>query len=420
MKRISLLAIAGSVWAQVPAPQPIQPQPLPQPQPVAPYVVQPTAPANPAPLAPIHDVLVEGNPAIERSMAALLVTPHDFFGQRAAAFQWNGGTSAFQGTALAVADRVFAAFDYSAPVGNLTGGYTARQWGIGGRLALNREGVSTSDSLSATNIKTVDSSLVPTGIGIFGSIELQQKLEAYAHIDWYTPTNYGSVEGDIYTGANKTSFSSASRSDAIKLGAGVRTEAKGNRGYSWNVSLDFAQYNFRNTTQSSDSTYPLYTIHQLGQLGKTIQVDGFVLGMGVDERIDYANGLGGSTDTSLTLGGTANHRYYVGPDWGYAVSLEPTLSIIVPIFENWTLKGGARTGIGYRSADPVEGEKALDYTQLATEVPTGSLGVRYDRGSRWAAEAQVSNAFLSNGPYFISGTGTTGIMTSFALTVNLK
>ena len=50
---------------------------------------------------------------------------------------------------------------------------------------------------------------------------------------------------------------------------------------------------------------------------------------------------------------------------------------------------------------------------------TLNVGLRYEH-KRWAAEAQVGNGFLTNGPYFVSGTSTAGLFASFALTVNLK
>lgn len=364
---------------------------------------------------------MQGNPAVDRSFANVVVTPHDYFGQRAAVFQWNGGADSYQGNAIAVCDKVFAAFDKSANVGNLTGGYMARAWGAGARIAFNRMSISTSDSLDNPNTLENDSTFAPSGYGVFGSMALQNKMTAYARLDWTTPSNYGHVKSDTYVGTNRTTTEFSSRADGIHLGGGVRSEAKGPRGYSWNFGLDYANYSYRASGQPSDSTHPVHTFHQLGQIGKTVEADGFVLAMGLDEKFTYANGRGGAYDTSFATGNVANIYFYQAPDWRYWLTLEPNLAVIVPLFENWTVKGGARTGITYTSVDPYPGEKEMNVSILTTASPTGSLGLRYSRGGRWAAETQVSNQFLTNGPYFISGgAGTAGLLTSFALTVSLK
>jgi len=407
VKRIALLALAGSAIAQVPAPVAA---PVPAPVPTEAPVV------NVAPLAPIHDILIQGNPAVGGSFASVVVTPHDYFGKRAATFQWNGGTPDFQGNAIAVCDKVFAAFDVTQGSGNLTGGYMTPVWGAGARVALNRYGASTSDSLAQITPVEVDSSLAPTGFGIFGSMALAGKKEAYARLDWFTPSNYSSLKLDTYTPLGKVTTENSSRADGIHLGAGVRTEAKGPRGYSWNVALDYANVSSRNSGQSSDSTHAIHTFHELGQLGKTVEADGNILAMGVDQRFIVANGRGGAADTSYIVYNGA----YVAPDWRYWVTIEPTLAVIIPIFENWTLKGGARTGLVYTSWDAVTGEKAYSEGRLTTTAPTGSLGVRYARNGRWAAEALVNNAFLSYGPYFVSGEQTSPLMAAFAITVALR
>lgn len=419
MKRYALLALAGSAMAQVPAPAPTL-APAPVPAPVAPV----DGAKNLAPLAPIHDVLLQGNPAVDGSIALAVSTPHDFYGQRAAAFQWAGGTSDFQGNAIAVCDKVFAGFDVYKNFGNLTGGYMTRTWGAGARLTFNRYTASTSDSITNPNLLEADSSYSPTSIGAFGSMALENKQEAYARIDWFTPSSYGSRKTDTYVGANRTSSEVSSRADGFHVGGGVRTEAKGPRGYSWNVALDYANFNVRNSGQPSDSTFTVHTIHELGQLGKTVEADGNVLAMGVDQRFILANGRGGSADTSYTVvtAGRPGAVAYQSPDWRYWVTIEPNLAVIIPIFESWTLLGGAKTGLVYTRWDEEVGEKGLSEARLTTTAPTGNVGVRYAKpGARWAAEAEVSSELLSNGPYFVTGAGTTKpALMSFAVTVGIK
>lgn len=421
MKRFALLALTGSVFAQVPvAPTPVG-------APTAPASTAPAqaVPQNPAPLAPVHDQLVEFNPALPGSFASLLVTPHDYFGERAVAFQWNGGSSSFAGTGLVVTDRLFAGFDVAKGDGVFSGGYTQRTWGAGLRFAFDR-GSMTQDSAANSYIKSADTTNPVDGFGVFGSMALKDNMKAYAHIDWYTPVAFLATNRETYTGVGVASLSTSTRADAFALGGGIRSEAKGPRGISWNLALDYANYNLRASGQSADSTHPMHTFHELGQIGKSLVADGFILAGGLDQKFIYANGLGGGPVDANGNGGVSDTANFIGPDWSYWVIIEPTLSVILPIYENWTLKGGTRIGLQYSKYDARLGDKETVHSSLGTTAPTGSLGLRYDRGGRWAAEAQVSNHFLSNGPYFISGAETKdantngGLFGSFALTVSFK
>lgn len=395
MKRISLVALtATAAMAQVPAVS----------TPAASSAsAGTTAGEIAAPLAPVHDELVQWNPAVPRSIGALVQTPSLFLGQRAAAFQWDGGAASYNGVGLAVVDQFFTGFNSVEGKGNLAGGYIASGFGVGANLHFQKEWTETDVGVD----RSTSTSLKPSGFGVFGSMG-RNDLLLYGHADWYTPIDYTKTTVDD----NET----GNRGDAIKVGIGAKTAPKGDLGISWNAALDYAYYEYRTSGTNSSKTKPLHTIHQLGQLGKTFSADGFVLAAGVDEKLGYYNALGTAPDTgnSITNIGSAID----GPDYGYEFSIEPTLAIIIPIFERWTLKGGAKGGLHFKSSDELAGDDYDGAGELLTNDPTGSVGIRYSR-SRWAAEAQITKGFLNRGPYFVSGSGD-DMFASFAITANFK
>lgn len=396
MKRISLVAIsATAAMAQVPAVATTAPMAAAAP------VSYATATQAKAPLAPIHDDLIMGNPALPRSLGYLLVTPSDYYGKREAAFQWNGGnTTTFNGTGLAVVDQFFAGFDAVKGQGQLAAGFIAPAFGAGLKVNFDKRGYA-ADPAEAGDVEEADSTLAPTSFGLFGSAPVGD-LTAYAKLDWGTPRSYGSTTFKTGNGSRTL----ASRSDLLVVGVGVLSAANGDEGLSWGAELEFAHASTRLSGQEDDDASSDYAIAQSADLGKTFSADGYILAVGLKEGIDYINGKGveGPTDSI--------------PDWGYAVELQPTLATILPVFEHWTVKGGTGLAVRYSSIDYVVGDDEEVESRLVTLKPTALVGIRYERG-RWAAEAAVENGFLNRGPNFVSGQSG-DLFASFAVTANFK
>lgn len=396
MKRISLLALsATTAMAQAPAATTAAAAPV------------ATTAASTAPLAPVHDDLVFGNPAISPSIAWVLVAPSDMANQRVAAFQWDGGASTFSGTGLAIIDNYFGAFDANGDQGELVGGYTTTQFGAGLRTNFRKTGFE-SDTINATPRRVEqDSTFAPTSIGVFGSIPLNG-LTVFGHVDWGTPRDYGSTVTKSRVGDATTTVSNSQRFDALTLGLGAATEAKGDRGLSWNADLELGYYRDR-----TDKVYSSYTMDVIGNVGTTFTADRFILAPGMLAKLGYWNGRGQDN-----IDFAPAHNYRGSADYGYGFELVPNLSTILPVFTHWSIKGCAFAGFEYQHEDVLKGEKSNSYGLFQTTGPGGSVGVRYERG-RWAAETQVANAFLSRGPYFLSGADG-NMFIAFALTLNLK
>jgi len=392
LKRITLLALSATVaMAETQAAAP----------------AAEVATASTAPLAPIHDDLVFGNPALPSSIGWVLTAPSDLANQRSAAFQWNGGASSFSGTGVAILDKYFGAFDANGDQGELVGGYTSTNFGLGLRTNFRKTAFE-SDTINATQrVVEQDSTFAPTSIGLFGSMPWSD-LTVFAHVDWGTPEDYGSSTTKSRVGEATTTISSSNRSDALTLGLGAATEAKGDRGISWNADLELGYY--RNRT---DKVYSSYALDVVGNVGKTFTADKFVLAPGLQAKLGYWNGRG---EDNINF--ASGHTYRENADYGYGFGLVPNLATILPIFTHWTIKGCAFAGLEYLHEDALKGEKSNDYGLFQSTGPGGSVGVRYEHG-RWAAETQVVNAFLSRGPYFLSGADGS-MFVSFALTLSLK
>jgi hypothetical protein len=394
LKRITLLALSATVaMAEAPV--------------AANTAATEATETSSAPLAPIHDDLVFGNPALPKSIAWVLVAPSDLANQRAAAFQWNGGASTFAGTGVAILDQYFGAFDANGNQGELVGGYTTTKFGAGLRTNFRKTSFS-SDTVNATpRVVEQDSTFAPTSIGAFGSMPFGD-LTVFAHVDWGTPNNYGSVTNKSRLGEATTTTNSSNRSDEVTLGLGAATEAKGDRGLSWNSDLELGYYRDR-----TDQPYSTYTLDLVGNIGKSFSADKFILAPGLQGKLGYWNGRGGDN-----INFAAGHQFRGDADYGYSFGLVPNLATVLPVFTHWTIEGCAFAGFEYLYEDALRGDKSNGYGLFQSTGPGGSVGVRYERG-RWAAEAQVLNGFLSRGPYFLSGSGG-NMLASFALTLNLK
>ncbi len=397
MKRIALVALsATAAMAQVPATTTTAVA-----APVAATPVSYNTEAS-APLAPIHDDLIMGNPAIPRSIGYLLVTPSDYYGERKAAFQWNGGnTTNFDGTGLAVVDQFFAGFNTVGGQGQIAGGYIAPAFGAGLRMNFDKRGY-IADEVENGDIEEADTTMAPTSFGVFGSAPLGD-LTAYASLDWGTPEDYSSTTTRIASGTR----TSASRSDELAIKLGVLTPANGDNGLSWAAAIDLSRAKTRASGQDDDDAAVLYEIEQTGSIGTTFSASGFVLATGFDEAITYQNAKGNLAGSKAA-----------DPDWGYGIVLRPTLATILPVLERWTVKGGTGLSLSYDRADYRSGDDEMITSRLWTATPVAIVGIRYERG-RWAAEAAVDNGFLNRGPYFVSGADGS-LFTSFAVTANFK
>gem|GEM_PF-1295141 len=440
MKRISLLALsATAAMAQAPkatAPVAAAPAPAPVAAPVsysAPSMAATTAATeSSAPLAPIHDALVFGNPALPTSIAWVLTAPSDFAGgKREAAFQWAGGSPSFNGTAIAIIDQYYGAFAANGDQGQLAGGYISSAFGAGLRFNFRKTGFSSDSTSAVPRVVEQDSTFSPTSFGLVGSMPLAG-LTVFAHLDWGTPETYGSSNTKSVAGNTTASTSSSSRSDLIALGAGVASAAMGDAGLSWKANLELGYSSTRPAGVSSDDVHPRYTADLTGNVGRTFTADRFILAPGMLATLGYWNEYG---NTSANF--APNHQYRGNADYGYSFALVPNLSTILPVFEHWTVKGTAFAGLEYKHEDALARDKSNGYGLFQTTGPGGILGVRYERG-RWAAEAQVNSAVLSNGPYFITGSGNTvsetvgsgatastitysqPALVSFAITANFK
>ncbi|HQF55633.1 MAG TPA: hypothetical protein PK208_11005 [Fibrobacteria bacterium] len=386
MKRIALVALsATAAMAQVPATTTTAVA-----APVAATPVSYNTEAS-APLAPIHDDLIMGNPAIPGSIGYLLVTPSDYYGERKAAFQWNGGNTAhFDGTGLAVVDQFFAGFAAAGAQGQLAGGYIAPAFGAGLRMNFDKRGF----AADVGPTEEYDSTYAPTSFGLFGSAPLGD-FTAYASLDWGTPADYGTLTTRSAAGSNTT----ASRSDELAIGFGLVTPANGDNGLSWTAEIDLARSKTRASGEDDDDAEVLYSIEQTGSIGTTFSAERHILAVGLNEMIGYYNSKS-------------------APDWGYTVELQPTLSTILPVFERWTLKGGTGLALAYNRADYLAGDDEVVFSRLWSATPVAIVGIRYERG-RWAAEASVDNGFLNRGPNFVSG-ASGNLFGSFAVTANFK
>ncbi|MBK9579958.1 MAG: hypothetical protein IPO40_23070 [Fibrobacteres bacterium] len=420
MKRFALLAIAGTAIAQVPAPAPA---PVPAP------VEAPVTGGNIAPVAPIHDDLINGNPAIDRSIGGVMLTPNLYYGERAAAFQWNGSSaSSFAGSGVAIVNQVFAGFTAlptagipsNGQLGELALGYLRKDWGLGLRYSrFNRAFAAGTDS---ADLKTRVEVYPPTTMGLFGSFGLQNKLTGFARIDYSTP----SLEYTQETARTPAvgSITTKSRSDSLGVQVGVISEAKGNRGISYVGSLGFGQKVTRASGQDDkEQLEAVYFEEKIG-IGRSFSAEGVVFGAGLNQRLVMANAKGVPQGTALTGFNNYDPAFYSLPgdstDWSILSEISPNMCIIIPVFENWTLKGGTSLTSRVVMLDALAGDDAMVYSRGGYYSADGQLGIRYAKvGARWAAEAQVQNAFLTRGPNFVSGAAG-NLFASLAVTANFK
>ena len=371
------------------------------------YTNSAAAAAPEAPLAPINTSLLQGNPGAPISIDDVLLVPSASAGQKGAAFEWADGNHV---QAYVLWDKFFAAAQYTptssetlrlhfaddsydtvvSPTAQTIASFGYMTPGLGLGLSLAYRDSSIEDVQTNQDSKYYKFSQVK----LFASVS-NSAMDIYGSLVWAKPTvnDWAAYEGD-----NGQYYL---RTDSVMLQLGARhAPAAGAEGLAWNgnVSLGYDYYRL----SGSDANKGEYTwlANVFGQVGYVFFVDGINFLPGSDVYVDYANGKS-------------------NPDYGFVVGVAPNLAISVPLFEHWTLAGGAKYHVEQTLIDGTAGKASSFADHGLITNTTGNVGLRYAR-DRWAVEAQVANSFLSNGPYIASGNQTTGMLASFGFTVNLK
>lgn len=189
------------------------------------------------------------------------------------------------------------------------------------------------------------------------------------------------------------------RYDSLMINAGLRKYPAANvEGLAWNVALGLGTQYARQPNTEGDNNWLLNLDAQIGYIAI---VDGvsFLPGAAVSWHHGNSTGIQFS-------------------DYTNAWDLTPSVAVIVPIVEHWTLKGGAAFTIEQTLNDDTKGDPSTFDDHTTIQNTKGNFGVRYAR-DRWAAEAGVNNGFLNHGPYFISGSGS-DLFYTLGFTLNLK
>ena len=376
MKRFTILALtATAVMAQVPAT-------------AAPVAATPVATAaEEAPLAPISMQLLQNHPGAPTGVEDVLLVPSANAGQKAVAFQWSDPNNA---EAYILWKNYFAAAQHTSGGGTdaqtiASFGLMYPVWGAGLSLAYS----DSSHEDPASNQTVTYHAL--SEAKLFGSFGWNGK-DVYGSLLWMKPTD------NVVTTPASGSSNTNPRTDDVLLTVGIRKyPAAGVEGSAWSGQTTLGYEYFRPAGEQN----PIMWIAQVyGQYGYVFITDGITFLPGVDAYVDYRNG-------------TADPDYYA------AIGVSPYAALILPLYEHWTLKGGARYFVEQTLNDVQQGKPSDFRDRGIISNTNGSVGLRYTR-NRWALEGSIANGFLSNGPYFISGTPTGGMIGSLALTVNLK
>lgn len=402
LKRLSLIPLAAIAAIAQTKPAPVAPVPAP----VAPATASaPIAPATSyasaggtsakAPLAPIVAELLQAHPGAPLTIDYVLLSPHSSAGQKAVTFEWANKD---QVQAYVLWNNIFAAAEYSgatAPSGltEASAGYMTSAWGAGAKIVYSD---STYDFPNSTKSATY---YALNSVGIFGSMGLNG-MDLFGSLKWMKPTtnnwyDYSSVAPtqDPYT---------LPRTDVISLAVGARQyPADGVEGLAWSGTGEFGYHYYRTIRGGGDSIpAAAFSAELRGQVGYVFLVDG----------INFLPGLDGGI----------KHYDAKSPDQLDSLWASPYASISVPVFENWTLLGGARYSITKTFNDYRKGEKSLYADATVLSGTSGSVGLRYTR-NRWAVDAAVQNSFLTTGPYIISGQAPNGgFLARLGFSVNLK
>lgn len=421
MKR-SMLALTALAGAAIAAPAPVA-APAPAPEPVATTYMEPAPAPAPAavgnaPYAPVTDALLQNNPAAQGSISSVLSIPHRWAEKRVAVFQWSGDArSSNSGLAYGAFDNYFAGFQMNNSRGDFTGGYTTPDWAAGLKVNFGKIWVATSDSIGGAFQGNQESqyTFAADGIELIGSY----KMDPY-HISgalvWRTIETSSSWQTGTATPGERRDFSN--RYDSIGIRLGVRTYVTEKEGFAWRVGMNAFERYLRpsgSEIPAADSNYEkteVYDFSLTGDIGYRYATAGnSQFSVGLNSAFRTTNGYPDSLNPA-----TGAHDEV---DYVWTLSTRPNIGILLPIFERWTLLGGAGLDFQYTSSDDIKGEDERKVSVLTTTAPTGSVGLRYAKDI-WAVQAQVSNSYLSAGPFIMSGNTTPAVLAQFGLTVNLK
>lgn len=420
MKR-SMYAFAALAGAAITAPVAAQTTPVA----TEPAVV--AAPTNSAPYAPVTDALLQNNPAAQGSISSVLTIPHRWAEKRVAVFQWSGDAgSTKSGLAYGTMDNIFAGFQAGSQRGDFTAGYTTPLWAAGAKINFGKRWRTTSDSLDGDFEANQESkqTYAADGFEVLGSYNMDPYHLSAAFV-WRTIAQSNSWQTAAGTPGDRNSYSNRYDSIGIKLGA--RTYVTEKEGFAWRVGLTAFERLLRpsgsegtigggKVANAFDTTYEKTEVYDLGLTGDI----GYRFATAGNSQFTVGLNSAFSTTNGNPDGLTATVAAHDSLDYYWTLSTRPNVSILLPIFERWTLLGGAGLTIAYSSSDAYRGEEEEAISNLTTAAPTGSVGVRYAKDI-WAVQAQISNDYLNYGPYFISGANTSdAVLAQFALTVNLK
>jgi hypothetical protein len=359
-----------------------------------------TAASETAPLAPVNTSLLQGHPGAPNSIDDVLLAPSASAGQKGAAFEWADGNHT---QAYILWDKFFAAAEYTPaprtesiandgdtvtmPTAQTRASFGYMTPGLGFGLSLAYRDSTMEDVQSNKDAVTLKFSQIK----LFASAGISG-MDVYGSLLWAKPTMNWWHEPSGKDG------SYVIRTDSVMLQVGARkAPAVGADGLAWNANASLGYDYYR--VAGADGDY-IWLAQLQGQFGYVANVDGITFLPGADLYFDYANGK-------------------ADPDYAFAVGVAPKVAVSVPLFEHWTLMGGARYALEQTLVDNVQGSPSAFADHGLISNTTGSVGLRYAR-DRWALEGQLANAFLSNGPQFISGATTSGLVASLGVTVNLK
>jgi len=395
LKRLSLLPLAAvAAFAQT------KPAPAAPAAPVAPattYSAPSTAAAGnekEAPLAPVAASLLQGNAAAPVTIDDVLLVPHSSAGQKAVGFEWANASST---QAYILWDKYFAAAQATGGTAATDAqtlasfGYMTPGFGAGLSLAYNENRTESVDNKRTNTYYNLSQ------VKLFGSYLLGAN-DLYGNLTWAKTPNNTVWQDDP---AVPTMPKTTQRYDYVGLNLGLRHgPAAGQEGLGWNLA-GTGGYNYSRSATVGDEGGYSWLFAAFGQVGYSFVVDGINFLPGADAYWVHRN---------------AKANY----DYNNVFAIRPTAAISVPVFEHWTLRGGAAYDIQATLGDATQGDKSSfnDYTTITNT--TGNVGLRYSR-DRWAVEAQVENSFLASGPYIISGQAPSGnFLARLGFTVNLK
>lgn len=393
MKRISLSLVAAATAvvalpAMVAAQAPVAATPAPAAV-VAPVVFAAPTTGPVAPISPATNTMIQSNIALVGGINAMSYVPHKYADKSFASFQWAGGSP---GSAefWAAFDTWATSFRGNAANGDLAGYWLTPDLGLGAVLSLRRHRrvLDVTDSLfggELHGVETVDSVVAPDGLELlasmpFGDMNLYGNVHARSLGSWDS-----TVEVEFDGPTNDTSFDHYFSSRNFRAGftVGARTYATPN-GSAWQAQFTY-DFEHRRASGMDEATYT-HRLRLNGRWGQRKDIDGYAIAYGANPDFNYADSKN-------------------DPDIQASLVLPPNFAVEIPLFQYWTLKGGATLPIVFSYEDTLASDDEGSVMALRTDSPTGNVGLRYAR-SRWAAEAVISSAFLTNGPYFLTGSST--------------